>query len=52
VLHVQSFQTEADLCVDGDKMRERLALSEQVSHRFHLERFSLKKLNEVEGKEQ
>jgi hypothetical protein len=28
-----------------------LAVSKQ-NHRFHMERFSLKKLNEVEGKEQ
>jgi hypothetical protein len=33
------------------KGRERLALK-QKSHRFHMERFNLKKLNEVEGKEQ
>jgi hypothetical protein len=34
------------------KVRERLAMNKQRSHRFHLERFNLKKLNEVEGKEQ
>jgi hypothetical protein len=34
------------------KVRERLAVNKQRSHRFHMERFSLKKLNEVEGKEQ
>jgi hypothetical protein len=33
------------------KIRERLAVSKQRSHRFHMERFNLKKLNEVEGKE-
>jgi hypothetical protein len=27
-------------------------VSKQTTHRFHAERFSLKKLNEVEGKEQ
>jgi hypothetical protein len=31
------------------KVRERLAVNKQGSHRFHMERF--KKLNEVEGKE-
>jgi hypothetical protein len=36
----------------GAKVRERLALSKQTVHRFHMERFNLKKLNEVEGKEQ
>jgi hypothetical protein len=30
--------------------RERLAVNKQRSHRFHMERFNLKKLNEVDGK--
>jgi hypothetical protein len=34
------------------KVRERLAVNKQRSQRFDMERFSLKKLNEVEGKEQ
>jgi hypothetical protein len=34
------------------KDRERLVENKQRSHRFHMERFSLKKLNEVEGKKQ
>jgi hypothetical protein len=34
------------------KVRDRLALSKQTIHKFHVERFNLKKLNEVEGKEQ
>jgi hypothetical protein len=34
------------------KVRERLALNKQRSQRLHMERFNLKKLNEVEGKEQ
>jgi hypothetical protein len=34
------------------KVRERLAMNKQKSQRFHIERLSLKKLNEVEGKEQ
>jgi hypothetical protein len=34
------------------KVRERLAVSKQTAHRFHVERFDLKKLNRVEGKEQ
>jgi hypothetical protein len=33
------------------KVRVRLAVSRQRSHKFHVERFNLKKLNEVEGKE-
>jgi hypothetical protein len=32
------------------KVRERLAVNKQSSHRFHMERF--KKLNQVESKEQ
>jgi hypothetical protein len=32
------------------KIRERLAVSKQTTHRVHMERFNLKKLNEVEGK--
>jgi hypothetical protein len=34
------------------KVRERLAVNKQRSYTFHMERFNLKKLNEVEGKEQ
>jgi hypothetical protein len=34
------------------KVRERLEVSEQTAHRIHMERFNLKKLNKVEGKEQ
>jgi hypothetical protein len=35
-----------------EKVRERLAVNKQRSQRFHMERFNLKKLNDVEGKEQ
>jgi hypothetical protein len=34
------------------KVRERLAENKQRSQRFDMERFNLKKLNDVEGKEQ
>jgi hypothetical protein len=34
------------------KVRERLAVNKQTSHKFNMERFNLKKLNDVEGKEQ
>jgi propanediol utilization protein len=34
------------------KVRERLAENKQRSHIFHMERFNLKKFNEVEGKKQ
>jgi hypothetical protein len=30
----------------------RLAVSKQTTHRFHMEKINLKKLNKVEGKEQ
>jgi hypothetical protein len=34
------------------KVREQLAVNKQRSHRFHIERFNLKKLNKVEDNEQ
>jgi hypothetical protein len=34
------------------KVRERLAVSKQTAHRVHMERFNLKKLNEIENREQ
>jgi hypothetical protein len=34
------------------KVSERLAVSKQTMHSFHTERFNLRKLYEVEGKEQ
>jgi hypothetical protein len=34
------------------KVRERLAVSKQTMQKFDMERFNLKKLDEVEGKEQ
>jgi hypothetical protein len=34
------------------EVRERLAVNKQRSYRFHMERFSLKKLSEVEGEQQ
>jgi hypothetical protein len=34
------------------KVRERLAFSKQTTHSVYMERFNLKKLNEVEVKEQ
>jgi hypothetical protein len=33
-------------------VRERLAVNKQRSHRFHMERFNLKRLHEVKGKVQ
>jgi hypothetical protein len=34
------------------KVRERLAVSKQTTHKFDMERVYLKKLDEVEGKDQ
>jgi hypothetical protein len=34
------------------KVRERLAVSKQRTHKFYMERFNLKKLKEVQGKVQ
>jgi hypothetical protein len=34
------------------KIRERIAVNKQGSHKFHMERFNLKKLIEVDNKEQ
>jgi hypothetical protein len=53
VLDVRSFRaadcdTEHYLVVV--KVRERLAVNKQTSHRFHMERFNLKKVNEVKVK--
>jgi hypothetical protein len=33
------------------KVRERLAVSKRTTERVHMERFNLKKLNDVKGKE-
>jgi hypothetical protein len=34
------------------KVRERLAVIKQTAKRFYIERFNLKKLNEIEGRKQ
>jgi hypothetical protein len=55
LLDVRSFRT-ADCNTDYNlvvaNVRERLAVNKQRSHRFHMESFNLKKLSEVEDKEQ
>jgi hypothetical protein len=55
VLDVRSFRAadcDSDYYLVVAKVRETLAVDKQRSQRFHMERFNLKKLNDVEGKEQ
>jgi hypothetical protein len=55
VLDVRSFKAadcDSDHYQVVAKVRKRLAVNKQRSQSFHMERFNLKKLNEIEGKEQ
>jgi hypothetical protein len=54
VLDVRSLRAadcDSDHYLVVAKVKERLTVNKQRSNRFHMERFNLKKLNEVEGKE-
>jgi hypothetical protein len=44
-------QTDTDHYLVVAKVWERLAVNKYKSHRLHMERFNLKKLNEAESKE-
>ncbi|PNF29719.1 hypothetical protein B7P43_G12562 [Cryptotermes secundus] len=55
ILDVRSFRAadcDTDHYLVVAKVMERLAVNKQTTHRVHMERFNLKNLNEVEGKEQ
>jgi hypothetical protein len=55
ILDVQSFRAvdyDTDHYLMVAQFVKRLAASKQTMHTVHMERFNLKKLNEVEGKDQ
>jgi hypothetical protein len=52
VLSFTAADCDSDHYLVVAKVRERLAVNKQRSHRFHMEKFNLKKLNEVENEEQ
>ncbi|PNF34951.1 hypothetical protein B7P43_G18172, partial [Cryptotermes secundus] len=54
ILDVRSFRVvdcDTDHYLVVEKVRERLAMSKQTTHSIHMEKFNLKKFNEVGGKE-
>jgi hypothetical protein len=51
ILSFRAADCDSDHYLVVTKVRERIAVNKQKLHRFHMERFSLKKLNDVEAKE-
>jgi hypothetical protein len=52
IIDVQSFRAAycgTDHYLVVAKVREKLAVSKQTTHKVHRDRFNLKKLNEVQG---
>jgi hypothetical protein len=52
ILDIRSFwaaDCDTDYYLVVAKVRERLTVSKQTTHRVHMEKFNLKKLNEAEG---
>jgi hypothetical protein len=55
ILDVPPFRAadcDTDHCLVVAKVRERLAVSKQTTHRVQMQWFNIKILNEIEGKEQ
>jgi hypothetical protein len=52
VLSFKAADCDTDHYLVAAEVRERLAVSKQTTHRLHTPRFNLKKLNEVEDKDQ
>jgi hypothetical protein len=48
----ESLDCDTDHYLVVTKVRERLAVNKETIHKYYMEKFNLKKLNEVEGKEQ
>jgi hypothetical protein len=54
ILDVQPFRAadcDSEHYLVVAKMWDRQAMNQQGSHKFHMERYNLKKLNKVEGKQ-